>query len=66
MGHLENVLNTVKDKIGKYTDSKKIEEVEYKLEPQSTEKPTYERVINSEGEIEDWYHDVGARGGFKS
>ena len=67
MGHLENVLNKVKEKIGKYTDSKKMDTVEYKLEPKETQDyEQFEKVVNSDGDIEDWYHDVGARGGFKS
>ncbi len=66
MGHLENVLNKVKEKIGEYTETKKHKDVEYKVEPKITEKTDYERVIGLDGEVEDWYHDVGARGGFKS
>jgi len=66
MGHLENVLNKVKEKIDKYTETKKHEDVKYKVEPKILEKANYERVIDLDGEVEDWYHDVGVRGGFKS
>ena len=66
MNYLENILNKVKEKIGKYTVSKENKEVEYKLEPKSTTVSDYERVVDLDGGVEDWYHDVGARGAFKS
>ena len=60
MGHLENVLKKVKDKIEEYTESKP------EVEPEVTPVSEYEKVIDLDGEVEDWYHDVGARGAFKS
>ena len=66
MNYLENILNKVKEKIGKYTVSKENKEIEYKLEPKSITVSDYEGVIGLDEEVEDWYHDVGARGAFKN
>lgn len=57
MGHLQNLLNTVKEKIADYKESKKTDKAE-KLELEITE-----QVVDNE--VEDWYHDVGTRGAFK-
>lgn len=63
MGHLENVLNKVKEKISDYKEAKKEEEKFTSVEKIISK---YDQVIDENGEVEDWYHDVGARGGFES
>lgn len=59
MGHLENVINKIKEKISDYKEYKKLDESEIE-EYTKFKKITsqYESVDNEDGEIEDWYNDV--------
>ena len=64
MVQIEEVLKKVKKKLVEYQEHKNEEKI--KVDKAKKLESQYETVLDEEGEIEDWYHDVGARGGFKS
>jgi hypothetical protein len=58
MGHFGEVLKKVKDKINEFKYPKKNDNIKYKVESKILEKTNYKKIVNLDGEVEDWYHDV--------